>query len=152
MSSYFYKDTNAPRASAIHVGTAVAVWFQNRILFDHRQSGDWGLIGGALELGESLEECVRRETLEETGLRISSLRLLGLFSHPSRIIGSANHAVQSVTICFSAESTTDQIQLSEESVKAKFCTQEEARSLSIVSTHSMIVPYLFKPELWPVLE
>jgi site-specific DNA-methyltransferase (adenine-specific) len=45
-------------------------------------NGRWGIPGGALEPGECLEETAQRETLEETGLRVEGLHLLGVFSGP----------------------------------------------------------------------
>ena len=38
--------------------------------------GEWSIPGGALELGESLEDAIRREVLEETGLKVKVLRLV----------------------------------------------------------------------------
>lgn len=40
----------------------------------------WGTVGGAVELGETVEEAAKREMLEETGLIADQLELLGVFS------------------------------------------------------------------------
>ncbi|MGP4040149.1 NUDIX hydrolase [Gracilibacillus sp. D59] len=40
----------------------------------------WGFPGGALELGESIEEAVKREILEETGLVVELKKLIGIYS------------------------------------------------------------------------
>jgi len=42
--------------------------------------GKWGLPGGLMELGESTEETVRREVMEETGLTLGELTLFGVYS------------------------------------------------------------------------
>lgn len=41
--------------------------------------GYWSLPGGLLETGETLEEGVAREVLEETGLRVTPVEFFGLF-------------------------------------------------------------------------
>ncbi len=42
----------------------------------------WGIPGGSMELGETLEETAVRETLEETGLQANHLVLFDVFSGP----------------------------------------------------------------------
>lgn len=41
--------------------------------------GEWSIPGGTLELGETLEEGVARELLEETGLEVKVLELIEVF-------------------------------------------------------------------------
>ena len=55
---------------------------QGQFLMQQRKYpfGKWGLPGGLMELGESTEETVRREVLEETGLRLGALSLFGVYS------------------------------------------------------------------------
>ena len=55
---------------------------QGQILMQQRKYpyGKWGLPGGLMELGESTEETVKREVLEETGLKLGKLSLFGVYS------------------------------------------------------------------------
>lgn len=46
--------------------------------------GRYALPGGFVEYGERVEECVIREVQEETGLRVSVDRFLGVYSAPGR--------------------------------------------------------------------
>jgi 8-oxo-dGTP pyrophosphatase MutT (NUDIX family) len=53
----------------------------NEILLVHRGDNDtWGLPGGWMELGETVEETARREILEETGLTLGVVEFLGVYS------------------------------------------------------------------------
>lgn len=45
-----------------------------------RDNNCWGLAGGSLELGETLEQTAKRELYEETGLVAKSLKLFNTYS------------------------------------------------------------------------
>jgi 8-oxo-dGTP diphosphatase len=61
----------------------------------------WALPGGAIEAGETPEEAAVRETLEETGLKVEAVTLIGQRVHPKtqrdmsytacRVIGGEAH-------------------------------------------------------------
>lgn len=60
---------------------AIVLDKENRVLMQHRGDNDlWGLPGGAVELGETVEETAIREVLEETGLNISNLNFFNIYS------------------------------------------------------------------------
>lgn len=61
------------------VGVGVFVIKDGRILFGKRKNshgdGTWSLPGGHLEYNEQIEDCAKREVLEETGLIINNIRM-----------------------------------------------------------------------------
>lgn len=65
------------------VGVGGVVIEKGRALLIRRASeplrGEWSIPGGMLELGETLEEGVARELLEETGLEVRVLDLIEVF-------------------------------------------------------------------------
>jgi 8-oxo-dGTP diphosphatase len=46
--------------------------------------GYYALPGGFVDVNETVEEACRREALEETGVQVAALRLIGVYSDPSR--------------------------------------------------------------------
>jgi 8-oxo-dGTP pyrophosphatase MutT (NUDIX family) len=92
------------RARAIRASASAVIFDRGgRILLQQRSDGgQWGLPGGGVEIGESVTAAVVREVREETGLRVTVRRLIGVYSEPSMQVvrypdGNVWHYV---TVCF----------------------------------------------------
>lgn len=61
---------------------AVVTDDQGRVLvIKRRDNGAWQLPGGVLELHETIEDGVRREVEEETGVKVEPVRLTGVYKN-----------------------------------------------------------------------
>jgi 8-oxo-dGTP diphosphatase len=62
------------------VGVAALIYRDGKVLMTKRHgshgAGTWSVPGGHLEFGESWEECIKRETMEEVGVEISNIQFL----------------------------------------------------------------------------
>lgn len=76
---------HAPPGARIKLGVGVVVKDSaGCVLLEKRSDcGMWGLPGGRVEPGETIEQAALREVLEETGLIIRITRLIGIYSDPS---------------------------------------------------------------------
>ena len=66
--------------------------------------GYWALPGGLCERGEPLEQALRREVEEETGLLVEPVQLIGVFSEPDR-----DPRGHTVSVAFLAKPTGGQL-------------------------------------------
>lgn len=87
------------------IATAIIVLIQrgDEILLVHNRAFKrdyYGLVAGFLEAGESLEQCVHREVMEETGLTIKNLRYFGsqTWPYPSGLMVGFTAEYESGTI------------------------------------------------------
>lgn len=100
------------------------------ILLQRRgDDGSWGIPGGALELGETLEETARRELLEETGLVAGRLTPLDSYSGPEFFIQHVNG---------------DQVYV----VGTTFLAHDVSGELRVDGDESLELRY-FAPSRWP---
>jgi mutator protein MutT len=77
------------------VGVGAVIVHQGRVVLIKRRfeplAGQWSLPGGAVDVGETLAECVAREMLEETGLVVEVGPVVEVFD---RIIHDGDGRVQ----------------------------------------------------------
>ncbi|SDO97918.1 ADP-ribose pyrophosphatase YjhB, NUDIX family [Actinopolyspora xinjiangensis] len=74
--------SDTPKHSVSVAG--VVVDDERVLLIRRRDNGRWEAPGGVLELGETFEDGVEREVLEETGVAIAVERLTGTYKNLSR--------------------------------------------------------------------
>lgn len=115
----------------------------NEILLQQRPESLWGLPGGLMDLGESMEETAIREVREETGLNVENLSLLQLFSGKEFFVEAKNgdqfYAITAVYLTkdYSGQLTT----ISEETLSAKFFPIDNLPDGLIANYQKYIEPF-----------
>lgn len=98
----------------VGAGVAAVVLDRDRmVLLVKRADNDlWGLPSGRVEPGETVEEAVRREVAEETGLEVRVERLIGVYSDPASQVFAypSGEVVHFITCCFQCEVTGGELQ------------------------------------------
>ncbi|WP_330180399.1 NUDIX domain-containing protein [Nocardia sp. NBC_01503] len=133
----YYKDPNAPKAnSLVPGGSALIVDSEARVLMQRRgDSGNWSLPGGIMEIGETLEQCVIRETKEETGLDIEITGLLGIYTDPEHVIEYADGEIrQEFAITYYGKVIGGNVEVSSESTSVRFLGLDELEALPVHDT------------------
>ncbi|MFD6158584.1 NUDIX domain-containing protein [Nocardia sp. NPDC060256] len=124
----YYRDSNAPTAnSLVPGGSALIVDEHGAILMQRRSdSGNWSLPGGTMEIGETLEQCVIRETKEETGLDIEITGLLGIYTDPEHVIEYSDGEVrQEFNITYYGQVIGGELTISNESTAVRYLHPSE---------------------------
>lgn len=129
------------KGSQLMPGCAVVIFDGSRekILLTRRSdNGKWCLPGGRMEAGESAAETAERETLEETGLKVTVTKLVGIYTSPDWVITYANtpgQFLQLVAMCFEAKIVGGELGLSNETSEFGWFTPEETKTMDLVDHH-----------------
>jgi ADP-ribose pyrophosphatase YjhB (NUDIX family) len=125
------------------VGATVFVFDEKNCLLLLKRTDNecWGPPGGAVEPGEVVEEAAKRETFEETGLKLEELCLYGVFSGDDQFYRYPNgDEVHNVTIAYVSRVQGREIQISPEHTDWKYFPLTELPS----SISPPIIPVLKK--------
>tara|TARA_A100001011_G_scaffold111984_1_gene118457 strand:+ start:105 stop:581 length:477 start_codon:yes stop_codon:yes gene_type:complete len=110
----------------IRLGVAVAlINLKNEILLEKRSDcGWWGVTGGKLDLGETIQDCAVREIKEECNLSIESnnLNLVDVYSNPKegRILQYPDNRVHLIDVVYFLKKDYFKLEKSHESLELKF--------------------------------
>jgi 8-oxo-dGTP diphosphatase len=99
--------------------------------------GAWALPGGFVEYGETTEHAVIREILEETGLHVRIVQLVGVYSDPHR-----DPRGHTVTVAYLVEPIQGILKAGDDACTAKYFNKDELPELSF--DHARIIQDAFQ--------
>ncbi|KYK34693.1 MAG: hypothetical protein AYK22_04835 [Thermoplasmatales archaeon SG8-52-3] len=113
-----------------------AVLKNNKILLIKRKNnpfkGKWALPGGFVEYGEKVEDAVIREVFEETGLKTSIIKIIGVYSDPNR-----DPRGHTVSIVYFLDINEGELKSNDDASDAKFFDVKDLPELSF--DHEIII-------------
>src|SRR5512146_617709 len=123
----------------LRVGRCAVIFDEERekvLLTKRSDNGLWCLPGGSMEPGESIEECCRREVMEETGLDVELKRLIAVYSNRDQLVVYKDDTkVQFVIMSFEAQIAGGMLGLSNETTDAGFFSMAEIETMEIHDRH-----------------
>jgi mutator protein MutT len=110
--------------------------------------GEWSIPGGLLELGESLNQGVRRELAEETGLEVRVLDLIEVFERvfPDDDGRTKYHFVILDYLC---EAVSGEARAASDVTDVAWAQEDELASYSLTPTATRVIKRAF--EMWRAL-
>lgn len=112
------------------------IFIHHRIVLIRRKNppfqGKWALPGGFVEVGETVENAAVRETLEETGLKVQLLSLLGVYSDPVR-----DPRGHTVSVVYIAKPLGGELRGADDAAEARLFSPDELPELAF--DHGVII-------------
>lgn len=131
----------------LSAGATVVVIKDNKILLNLKSdTNTWGIPGGAIELGESLEETATRELKEETNLDCNSFTLLNVFPGKDFYFKYPNgDELYSVVALYFANDVSGELKITDgESFKLEYFSKDNLPNLE--SRAKVILDWLIEKE------
>jgi len=116
------------------LGVGAVVFHAGKVLLIQRGTeplkGWWTVPGGLVEVGERLEAAVRREALEETGLRVKPVAVAALFQRIAPDMAGRTE-FHHVIVDFLCELEDGAVRAASDVAQAGWFTPEESRQLQM---------------------
>ena len=92
----YWNDPQAPEPNSLVPACGVlATDDEGRILLQRRRdTGQWAIPMGKMELGETPSRCAIRETREETGVLTEITGILGIYSDPGHVVAYSDGEIR----------------------------------------------------------
>lgn len=154
MTKIIYGD-RIGRLGKVSLGCSAVIFdgAKQKILLTRRtDNGQWCLPSGRLEAGESVTEACARETLEETGLKIETVKLIGVYSNPHQLVEYPDgNRTQPVSLCFEARETGGTLAISDETTEFGYFSEKEIVALDLLPNHRERLADAFKKSAMPFI-
>ena len=129
----------------MQLATLCYIFKDDEILMLHRtkkaqdiHKGKWNGLGGKFEAGETPEQCVIREVLEESGLRLIAPQMRGFLTFPKFAKGRDWYV-----FLFTAEEFNGELATSAEG-DLKWINKSDLFELNLWEGDKIFLPYLFR--------
>jgi phosphoglycolate phosphatase-like HAD superfamily hydrolase/ADP-ribose pyrophosphatase YjhB (NUDIX family) len=130
--------------------TVGALVFNDRhevlMILTHKWSNKWGIPGGKIKFGETSQAALRREILEETGLRVTHLRFVQTQDciHSKEFYKDAHFVLLTYTVRTAAKNP--RVVLNEEGRDFKWLTLAAAKKLPLNGPTKILVDAVLKQQ------
>ena len=130
-----------------YVGVGAIIFRENEVLLIRRGSspalGKWSVPGGLVELGESLDEAVRREIREEVGLEV---RVIDLVAALDRVILDESGRIEYhyILLDFLCESAQGDPLAASDADECRFVPLDELPSLDLTRGTEKVIRQAFE--------
>ncbi len=151
----YLNDPNAPKANSIIPAASAIIRNEEGKILLHRRSDNntWALPSGAMEIGESISDTLKREAKEETGLDVEPERLIGIYSDPKHVIEYSDGEIrQEFSLCFACNIVEGQLRVSEESFELAFFTPQEIERLNMHESARLRIKHYLEQRDQPVID
>ncbi len=106
---------------SVSVAAVITDDHDRALLIQRADNGHWEPPGGVLELGETVEDGLRREVREETGLDIEPVALTGVYKNMTRGV---------IALVFRAKITGGDLAASNEATAFRWAAEDQIRELA----------------------
>jgi 8-oxo-dGTP pyrophosphatase MutT (NUDIX family) len=133
----YWNDPQAPQPNSLVPACGVlAADDAGRVLLQRRRdTGQWAIPMGKMELGETPSQCAIREAQEETGVLTEITGLLGIYSDPAHIVAYSDGEIrQEYEVILLGRPVSGTPAANEEASAAGWFTPDELKELDIHPT------------------